>query len=260
MRASTEEFLYELWFIAETTLRPTWRDLLFGSDFESWAWRKGLHRRLGELARLKMIDAGARRRPTTERILRLTQAGRNVAFGGRDPEREWARAWDGRWRMLLFDLPMDREDLRRRLHRTLRRLRFGFLQGSVWLSPHGVEKLGQGVVGIPVDPESFLLFEGRPASGEADAQLVAGAWDFAEINQRYERYLQVLAAAPKLKSGAITCRAPARTWLQSERAAWRHAVALDPLLPSALLPKNYRGREAWSAQRRIVPRVIRRLF
>ena len=27
------------------------------------------------------------------------------ALGGRDPQEQWARPWDGRWRLVLFDVP-----------------------------------------------------------------------------------------------------------------------------------------------------------
>lgn len=255
MRASTEEFLYELWFIAESTLRPSWR-YLGSSDFEAWAWRKGLHRRLADLAKQKLIEDAGPRRTTSERLVRLTAAGRCAALGGRDPEVEWARGWDGRWRMLLFDLPIDEPVLRRRLNRKLRELRFGCLQGSAWLTPHAVDRLRHWVDGMAIDPENFLLIEGRPASGESDADLVAGAWNFAEINRRYERYLDILRSAPKPGCDEGNPRPRIREWLHRERAAWRQALALDPLLPGSLLPKDYRGRVAWNAQREEVPALI----
>ena len=39
--------------------------------------------------------------------------------------------------------------------------------------------------GHRVNVESLILLEARPYAGETDEEIVAGAWDFAEINRRY---------------------------------------------------------------------------
>ena len=259
VHASTEEFLYELWFIADSTLRPSWRDLA-GTDFEAWAWRKGLSHRLAGLARQKLIEDLPGRRTASARLVRLTETGGLAACGGRDPEKAWARPWDGRWRLLLFDLPIDERAVRIRLHRLLRQRHFGYLQGSVWLTPHPVGDLRDLVHPAPVDPEYFMLFEGRPNSGESDAALVAGAWDFTEVNRRYQRYLEVLRAAPQDTVGATVRRDRVRAWMGRERAAWRQAVALDPLLPGVLLPAGYQGRTAWMAQKATMAEMVSQLI
>jgi phenylacetic acid degradation operon negative regulatory protein len=246
VRAATEEFLYELWFIADSTLRPSWRDLA-GADFEAWAWRKGLSRRLAELAKKKLIE-DLPERTTSARLVRLTESGRRVACGGRDPTKEWARAWDGKWRMFLFDLPFDDQVVRVRLHRLLRQCHFGYLQGSAWLTPHPADRICDMIRSTPVDPESLVLFEGRPISGESDAALVSGAWDFQEINRRYDRYLEILRAAPRNGARGPCHRDAVRVWLHRERVAWREVCQLDPFLPAVLLPADYRGRTAWLTQ------------
>src|SRR6266513_1066496 len=49
--------------------------------------------------------AGARPNSPDDRLYRLTAQGRLHALGGRDPQEQWARPWDGRWRLVLFDVP-----------------------------------------------------------------------------------------------------------------------------------------------------------
>lgn len=247
MRASTEEFLYVLWYAADTLLRPSWQNVL-GPDFDGWAWRNGLTRRIAQLEQKKLLEVHPAKAPASERIVRLTEAGRLAVLGGRDPLACWARPWDGRWRIVLFDLPSDRMALRIKLHRLLRARQFGYLQGSVWLTPDPVEDMTVVVGTQPFDPESLIIFEGRPASGDSDASIVAGAWDFVEINRRYERYLEVLRAAPRSAVSSAAGRDRRVAWLRREHAAWRQAVAIDPLLPLSLLPAQYKGREAWAAR------------
>jgi DNA-binding transcriptional regulator PaaX len=252
MRASTEEFLYDLWYMADTLLRPSWHNVL-SPDFESWAWRNGLTRRLAQLEKQKLLEQQTPRTIVSRRIVRLTEAGRLVVLGGRDPLACWARSWDAQWRLVLFDLPIDAQALRIKLHRLLRARHFGFLQGSAWITPDPISDVRAAIAEVPVDPENFVVFAGRPVSGETDAAIVAGGWDFTEINRRYDRHLDVLRTVPT-KGGAQL-----RTWLHRENAAWKYAVQFDPLLPLALLPADYRGRTAWSTRAEVLPTVARQL-
>ena len=49
------------------------------------------------------------------------------------------RHWDGRWRILIFDIPERRKSLRDKLRRTLLSVGFVRLQDSVWLYPYDCE-------------------------------------------------------------------------------------------------------------------------
>ena len=249
MRASTEEFLYILLWTAESFLQPTWHNLMHDS-FEAWASRNGLGRRLAQLERRKLIE----RLPATatERAVRLTKAGRINALGGRDPLTRWSRAWDGQWRLVLFDLPVHATALRSKLRRLLRAEGFGFLHNSVWLTPDSLENTRQLLRSFPAEPESFILFEGRPGSNESDAELVRSARDFAEINARYQRYLDILRAAPHSLSRRSADLPRTQTWLRRERLAWKNSLVIDPLLPLRLQPENYLGRQAWDARLRLL--------
>jgi DNA-binding transcriptional regulator PaaX len=249
MRASTEEFLYVLLFLTENLMRPTNRNLT-ELDFEGWAWRNGLARRLAQLERQRLVAPHPAKAAESKRIVLLTETGRLAALGGRDPAAWWARPLDGRWRIVVFDLPRDSTAVRSKFHRLLRQRHFGFLQGSVWLTPDPTDDLRRTIAGTAADPEGFLVIEGRPASGDTDDEIVQGAWDFAEINRRYDRHLDHLRTPPKQKP----C-----TWLSQERALWNDAVRLDPLLPFPLIPASYRGRAAWAARHEALAATARRL-
>jgi hypothetical protein len=80
-------------------------------------------------------------------------------LGGRDPEAQWARPWDGQWRLVLFDVPTGQNAQRERLRRYLRDKGFGYLQNSVWISPDPLtaerEVLGGGK--LMVHPRNTAL-------------------------------------------------------------------------------------------------------
>ncbi|MDD2763008.1 MAG: PaaX family transcriptional regulator C-terminal domain-containing protein [Opitutaceae bacterium] len=240
MKAATEEFLYLLLWTAESLARPSWRNL--DSAFETWAYRNGLGKRLKELEQQKLIERAA---PAVDkRLYRLTETGRCAALGGVDPLHRWSRPWDGRWRLVFFDIPEVKRRERLRLRRTLQKMGFGYLQNSVWLSPDPLESIRCSLLGMKANVESLTLFEGQPCGGESDRDLVAGAWDFEAINRRYEMWGRVADAVPRSQNGRWNF-ANLRAWAARERAIWQEVVAIDPFLPEPLLPVAYLGRRAW---------------
>lgn len=241
MKFKTEEFLNLLLWSTDMLMRPTFRNLT--DSYESWVYRHGLSRQVATLEELQLLE----RDPKTpdDRLYRLTEQGRLHALGGRDPEAQWSRHWDGHWRLVLFDVPMEQHVYRGRLRRYLRVRGFGCLQGSVWITPNPVHGEREILTGGKINVESLLLLEARPCSGESDAEIVAGAWDFGVINRRYARHLNLLDQRP---DGSLRDNAAARAlqrWAADERAAWHAAVEIDPLLPKRLLPPDYLGCRAW---------------
>src|SRR5262245_55011078 len=108
MQAKTEELLYMLLWGCEAMARPTWRNVT--ESFEGWAYRKGLVRQLQRLERQNFVEQS--RSPKGDRVYRLTERGRLHALHGRDPEAGWQRRWDGRWRLVLFDVSESRRTTR----------------------------------------------------------------------------------------------------------------------------------------------------
>ena len=57
--------------------------------------------------------------------------------------KDWKNArpkkWDGRWRILIFDIPEKRKSLREKVRNTLLSVGFMRLQDSVWLYPYDCE-------------------------------------------------------------------------------------------------------------------------
>ena len=241
MRAKTEEFLYLLLWGSEILMRPTFRKLT--DSFESWAYRTGVHRQLAVLEKRQLVES--REDSSSDRVHRLTEAGRLAALGGRDPVARWNRSWDGKWRMVIFDVPQARESARARLRRSLVQRGFGYLQNSVWITPDLLTGEWEALHGAPVNVESLILLEARPCAGESDAEIVAGAWNFDAINRRYHRHAEVLAALPKQVPAGKGKAKRLHAWLREERLAWLEAVHLDPLLPECLHPPRYCGMSAW---------------
>jgi phenylacetic acid degradation operon negative regulatory protein len=253
MNAKSEVFLYLLLWGAETLARPTFHKLT--ESFEGWAYRRGLHRQLSRLEREALLES--KPDAMAGRIYRLTEQGRLLALGGRDPVARWKRPWDGKWRLVLFDLPEQKNTARVRLRRFLKDQSFGYLQNSVWITPDPLSELTKQLSGFGEDVEALVTLEARPCAGESDHAIVAGAWDFRRINRLYEKCIAVLNGLPGCDSEMPQPIARLQRWARLEQASWWEAVHADPLLPEELLPREYRGKDAWQLRTQVLKAASR---
>jgi hypothetical protein len=88
----------------------------------------------------RMIAAGLLK--SDGRFLRLTRKGETelskmLAMA----QRSTPRRWDGKWRVLIFDIPMYRKGLRDKIRHTVQDIGFIRLQNSVWIYPYDCEDL-----------------------------------------------------------------------------------------------------------------------
>jgi len=76
-----------------------------------------------------------------KRYLRITPTGRR-AFAFEQAKvalKNQKKKWDGRWRMVVFDVPERRRQVRNRLRATMLEIGFARLQNSVWVYPYDCE-------------------------------------------------------------------------------------------------------------------------
>jgi len=255
MDAKTEELLLTLLWTCDMFSRPTFRNLT--DSYEGWAYRNGFLRQLQRLEKQQLLErlpAGS-----GDRLHRLTQAGRLHALGGRDPVAQWKRKWDGRWRLVLFDVPEKRRIARDKLRDYLHHRGFGYLQNSVWITPDDVSEERVLLSGGSVNVKSLIVLEARPCAGETDAEIVAGAWDFERINACYSTYRQLLARRPRNRLNTRTATATFHHWLREERQSWAAAMVIDPLLPACLCPSEYQGNAAWQERLEVMGRAAEQM-
>jgi DNA-binding transcriptional regulator PaaX len=227
-------------FVTTAALQKAWECWVGRGDFEK---------------RLAYLDSTGAFKPSgsgsIQRVIELSKQGRISALGGRDPATHWARIWDGSWRIVSFDVPVNETVLRTRLRRALKHLGFGRLQQSVWITPDGIEHLPKAISACEIDSRRLVLLEAQPAAGETNDHLAATAWDFHRINAGYKSYFRLLEEFPSDRSPDIR-----RRWLLAETSMWRTAIRQDPLLPDELLPKDYLGKEALARRIATMCRIV----
>jgi phenylacetic acid degradation operon negative regulatory protein len=237
--AKSNDWLNLLLWTFDTLVNPSPRNVL--ESFDAWDYRHRLRFELKDLRRSGVLEVQG---TAKAREWRLTERGRVAANGGIDPISRWSRKWDGQWRLVLFDLPARHQRLRTTLWRWLKRQRLGYLQNSVWVTPDAINETSIPLRHLKLTPDSLTVIEGAPAPPDSNEDIVRSAWDFAAIDRKYARSIEVAIGGRKYIRAARP--AEMRKWLGEERVAWMEAIASDPLLPEALWPETYLGRKAWA--------------
>jgi phenylacetic acid degradation operon negative regulatory protein len=218
---------------------PVWTttlvDVLAMLDVEEKSARQALARTAAE-GWLRSERVGRRVRWTLTvpgRQLLATGAERIYSFGtdGRD--------WDGRWLMILVSVPESMRDLRHRLRTRLTWAGFGTPTPGVWISPRiEAEADARQILADLALPTTAMSFVGTYGSLGEQADMVAAAWDLAEVADGYQRFITEFDdRVPTSPDGVLR----AQTRLVHE---WRRFPFLDPQLPRELLPPRWIGARA----------------
>lgn len=149
------------------------------------------------------------------------------------------RPWDGRWLVLMVSVPESRRQLRHRLRTRLAWAGLGSPSPGVWLSPDpGKQAEVADVVtdlGLTGVTSSFV---GPFGAIGAERDVVAQAWDLAQVESAYEEFLDAFADA-----GPATPEEVLAHQIHLVHA-WRRFPFLDPQLPPELLPDRWAGARA----------------
>jgi phenylacetic acid degradation operon negative regulatory protein len=147
--------------------------------------------------------------------------------------------WDGRWLVLLVSVPESMRELRHTLRTRLSWAGFGTPTPGVWISPHAdAESAANQILAdlaLPTNAMSFVATYGAMGRQE---DMVASAWDLAEVAQRYAGFIDEFGT-PDVPDADAVLRA--QTQLVQ---AWRRFPFLDPQLPRELLPQDWIGTRA----------------
>lgn len=120
-------------------------DVVFETNIESdekasKKAKSGVLRAIGDLEKggfLESIEG------VQDKFLRLTQKGRqrSNSFKLETKNSLVSPSWDGKWRVILLDLPESRKDERESLRYLLKKAGFVCLKNSAWISPYPFEHL-----------------------------------------------------------------------------------------------------------------------
>ncbi|HZB92741.1 MAG TPA: phenylacetic acid degradation operon negative regulatory protein PaaX, partial [Stellaceae bacterium] len=182
-------------------------------------------------------------RPTETGRHRFEEATRRIYAG---PPRDWS----GEWHVLVLPPGAERSELAK----DLGWLGFGRLAPGVMLHPcPDLASLASVIRDAPADARPLAI------AGKSDMaappnlpDLVARCWDLAALAESYRRFLADFAALRQwLARGATPEPLPALLARLLLIHDYRRLILRDPMLPPALLPRDWIGRAAYDAAREL---------
>ena len=177
---------------------------------------------------LKRAIYRARSRGWIKEDLTLTKEGKE-RLEGFIPIYFGKKKWDGNWYLVSYDISERRRIIRNILRDNLKRLGFGKVHASLWVSPFNflgeVEKI---VKDYSLSP--FVILAISNQLGREESKYLANRiWKLGEINEKYQDLIQ------KTQDESL------------ENLIFEYLAILnkDPQLPSELLPEDWLGEETY---------------
>ena len=167
--------------------------------------------------------------------LTLTKEGKE-RLGGLSPVYFGKRKWDGNWYLTSYDIPEKRRKDRGILRENLKRLGFGEMHASLWISPFNflaeIEKIIQ-----EYQLSSCVILAISDKVGKEESKVLANKiWGLDKINRRYKEIID------KARN-----QSPKNLVFE-----YFSILQRDPQLPSELLPEDWLGEKAYSIFRRYI--------
>ena len=174
---------------------------------------------------------------------RLSERGRQVIEEG--TRRIYGRhrsRWDGQWLLVFYSVPERRRGQRDRLRQGLSFLGFGSLGNGLFLSPHDLRDDVQHLVARSRAERSVTVYRGTLEWPVEPHELVARAWDLAQVEGRYASFLERTRSAMAEAGDPDDKEAFRRRFLLTHE--FRRFPFSDPDLPDSLLPEGWVGSAA----------------
>lgn len=192
----------------------------------------------GVLAKLKNLNLAEKVKEGEEIYYQITKRGEKE-FDKILGSLKATGSWDGRWRLVIFDIPETKRDVRDRLRKYLEKLGMGILQASVWISPNDIQKEIEEISKKLKISDSLRYFV-ITRNPNLDKAIIDKSWRMPEISDAYRKFnLEV-------KCFLKTVEKVANPRFSIKKFIFEYALILqkDPILPWEFRDKDELRREA----------------
>lgn len=155
----------------------------------------------GVLAKLKKLGWAEKVQNNKEDSYRITAKGEKEFDKILKPLKTMG-TWDGRWRLVIFDIPETQRSVRDRLRRNLDKLGLGILQASVWISPNNIQKEIEDI-GERLKIKNSLKYFEVSRNQNLDKTIIEKSWNLPELFDNYrnfnleaERAIKIMPKSP----------------------------------------------------------------
>ncbi len=224
----------------------------------SYPNRNAYRRALGRLSEQGLI---VKERGLDTPVLRISEGGADLLEAYFHPDKWWNRKWSGIWSLLVYDIPEVDRSYRNVLRQFLKRQRMGCFQKSVWITPRDIRPQYADLNEAAALGAFACLFEARTVLGMSAERVVWESWDFDRLYEIQKRFCEVYGENMEILQGSTTPDLNVLMQLAAEEIdAYRSAFVLDPLLPNELLPRDYKGKEAFKLHQAITKQIRSKLL
>lgn len=146
--------------------------------------------------------------------------------------------WDGIWRIISYEIPERKREMRDRLRREMRGWGLGPWHRSFWLTSHPIIEDLRNLVYGREEEKYIQAFESTHIFGNLN-ELVEKVWDKSGLDKKYRQLLaqwHVVLSSEKSNLEKIS----------QITASYIDILRFDPGLPKALVFQKWIGFEAWS--------------
>lgn len=147
-------------------------------------------------------------------------------------------SWDGKWRVISYEIPEAKREIRDRLRRQMQGWGLGPWHRSFWLTPHPIiENLRQLISGKE-EEKYFQAFESDYIFGDREV-LIEKVWSRSNLDKSYRELF-------KKWHEILSSQAEKTDKFQKIVNTYVELLKLDPGLPKELLGERWIGFEGWN--------------
>lgn len=183
------------------------------------------HQARGVLAKLKKFGWASKIIQNKETYYQITNKGEQAIDEILRPLKMTGK-WDGKWRLVMFDIPESKRGTRDSLRRALNKLGLGILQASVWISPNDI-KDQIDLISKKFGLEKTLKFFEVAHNSNLDKTIIEKSWNLPGLIDEYRKFnfdaTRILANISKDPNQRFTVK----------KLIFEYALILqkDPILP-----------------------------
>ncbi|OGK52003.1 hypothetical protein A2970_00730 [Candidatus Roizmanbacteria bacterium RIFCSPLOWO2_01_FULL_44_13] len=185
-----------------------------------------------------LIKEGLIQKGATENTYKLTLKGFEELSLKFPLFRYLKNTWDGKWRIISYEIPEKKREIRDRLRREMQGWGLGPWHRSFWLTPHPIIEILKELVSQKEEEKYIQAFEGVPVFGDRDI-LIEKVWGKSNLDKTYR---ELFKKWHDILSGQEEKTDKFRKILSEYVTILR----LDPGLPKELVGESWIGFEGWN--------------
>jgi phenylacetic acid degradation operon negative regulatory protein len=165
---------------------------------------------------------------------RLTSLSRKHLLDGFPVLKSFGKAWDGWWRLVMFDVPESKRKQRDALRRELVRRGFGRFQDSSYISAYELDQSFLDWVQLKGLSGSVVVLEARQKYLGEPKSLANKVWKLETVGKGYQALIDKLTTRFGIKEAKKR-----EDFIRRVYSDYLEVLLSDPFLPKELLPANW---------------------